>query len=55
MNKSHPTRVTTIVNWSITVGAAVPKSVHVEALPKDIVTIVPQYKGFDYVVVGDKT
>jgi hypothetical protein len=42
------------VNFSISVGTAVPRSVHFEVLPVDIVTIVPEYRGFDYIVVGDQ-
>lgn len=47
-------RVGANVNFNISVGAAVPRSVHVEVLPDDIVEIVPQYEGFDYIVVGDE-
>jgi hypothetical protein len=32
----------------------VPRSVRIEVLPADIVEVVPQYEGFDYVVVGDE-
>jgi hypothetical protein len=42
------------VKFSVTVGAMVPRSVHVEVLPENIVEIVPQYEGFDYIVVGDQ-
>lgn len=42
------------VNFNISVGTAVPRSVHFEVLPVDIVTIVPEYRGFDYIVVGDQ-
>jgi hypothetical protein len=42
------------VNFNITVGAAVPRSVHFEVLPVDVVTIVPEYRGFDYIIVGDQ-
>jgi hypothetical protein len=31
----------------------VPRDVHVVVLPEDVVEIVPQYQGFDYVIVGD--
>jgi hypothetical protein len=47
-------RVTTNVNFNVSVGATVPRSVHVEVLPEDVVEIVPQYEGFDYIVVGDE-
>jgi Protein of unknown function (DUF1236) len=40
-------------HFNITVGAVVPRDVHVEVLPENVVEIVPQYEGFDYVIVGD--
>jgi Protein of unknown function (DUF1236) len=46
-------RVTTNVNFNVTVGTRVPSSVHVVVLPENVVEIVPQYEGFDYVIVGD--
>jgi hypothetical protein len=42
------------VNFNISVGVTVPRTVHVAVLPPEIVTIVPEYRGFDYVVVGDQ-
>jgi hypothetical protein len=53
VGKGHPARVAN-VNFSISVGTAVPRDVRVEVLPADIVEIVPEYRGFDYVVVGDQ-
>jgi hypothetical protein len=41
-------------NFSVSVGARVPKDVHVSVLPPEIVTIVPEYRGFEYVMVGDQ-
>lgn len=40
--------------FSVTVGAEIPRSVHVEVLPPEIVEVVPEYQGFDYVMVGDE-
>jgi Protein of unknown function (DUF1236) len=40
-------------NFSVAVGAVVPKSVHITVVPADIVAVVPEYRGFDYIVVGD--
>jgi len=40
--------------FSVSVGAEIPRSVHVEVLPPEIVEIVPEYQGFDYVMVGDE-
>jgi hypothetical protein len=42
------------VNFNITVGASVPRSVHFAVLPADVVTIVPEYRGFDYIIVGER-
>jgi hypothetical protein len=42
------------VHFNVAVGATVPRDVHVEVLPEDVVEIVPQYEGFDYVLVGDE-
>jgi hypothetical protein len=42
------------VNFNIRVGVAVPRTVHVAVLPAEVVTIVPEYRGFEYVVVGDQ-
>ena len=47
-------RVSSNVNFKISVGTRVPRDVHVEVLPEDIVSIVPEYRGFDYIVVGDQ-
>jgi TolA-binding protein len=41
-------------NFSVTVGVAIPRSVHVVVLPEEIVQIVPEYRGYDYVLVGDQ-
>jgi hypothetical protein len=54
IGNGHGARVTGNVNFEMTVGATVPRSVHIEVLPEDIVTIVPEYRGFDYVLVGDE-
>ncbi len=41
------------VNFSVKVGAVLPKTIHITVVPEDIVAVVPEYRGFDYVVVGD--
>jgi hypothetical protein len=41
-------------SFSLSIGATVPRTVHVKVLPSDVVTIVPEYRGFDYIVVGDQ-
>ncbi len=42
------------VNFNIRVGVAVPRTVHIAVLPAEVVTIVPEYRGFEYVMVGDQ-
>ena len=42
------------VDFNIRVGVAVPRTVHIAVLPAEVVTIVPEYRGFEYVVVGDQ-
>jgi hypothetical protein len=54
IGQQHPTRVGSNIRFDISVGAAVPRSAHVEVLPDEVVDIVPEYKGFDYVMVGDE-
>jgi hypothetical protein len=41
-------------HFSVAVGTAVPHDVHVAQLPSDVIRVVPEYKGFDYVVVRDQ-
>jgi len=41
-------------NFNVSVGVTVPRTVHVAVLPPEVVTIVPEYRGFDYVLVGDQ-
>jgi len=53
IGKDPGARVTADVNFDVTVGAEVPRSVHVAVLPEDVIEIVPEYQGYDYVVVGD--
>jgi hypothetical protein len=44
----------TDVKFSVSVGASVPQSVRFHPLPRDIVELVPQYRGYDYVVANDE-
>ena len=41
------------VNFTINVGAVVPRTVNLVALPAPIVAVVPAYRGYLYIVVGD--
>ena len=42
------------VRFSVAVGTAVPASVHVQRLPASVVSVVPQYRGYDFVVVSNR-
>jgi hypothetical protein len=50
----HNVRPVTNVNFSIAVGTAVPRSVRLSALPADLATFVPQYRGYSYFVVEEQ-
>jgi hypothetical protein len=41
-------------NFAVSVGTRVPRDVHISVLPPEVVTIVPEYRGFEYVLVGDQ-
>ena len=38
---------------SVNVGVALPRSVHLYPIPEDIVLIVPDYRGYDYIMLDD--
>src|ERR1043166_3944154 len=42
------------VDFSVSVGTRVPRSVHVVVLPAEVVRIVPQYRGFRYFIVREE-
>ncbi|MTV17306.1 MULTISPECIES: DUF1236 domain-containing protein [Bradyrhizobium] len=42
------------VNFSLSVGAAVPRDVRLQPLPAEVVEIVPQYRGYNFVLVKDE-
>jgi hypothetical protein len=44
----------TSVNFAVSVGTVVPATVTLTPLPADIVTIVPQYRGYSFFVVRDE-
>jgi Protein of unknown function (DUF1236) len=41
-------------SFSVSVGAKVPRDVHVMVLPPEVVRIVPEYRGYEYVLIGDQ-
>ncbi|MCC8954156.1 DUF1236 domain-containing protein [Bradyrhizobium sp. Pear77] len=42
------------VNFSLSVGTAVPHDVRLQPLPAEVVEIVPQYRGYSFVLVKDE-
>jgi hypothetical protein len=44
----------THVNFSISVGTRVPRTVHYHTLPAEVVTIYPEWRGYYFVLVGDQ-
>jgi hypothetical protein len=50
----HAPRFSGNVNFDVRVGTRIPRSVHIAALPDDIVQVVPEYRGYDYVLVRDE-
>jgi hypothetical protein len=50
--KQRNARVTN-VNFSVTVGTRIPHSVRLVALPAAVIEVVPEYRSYHYVVVGD--
>jgi hypothetical protein len=65
LNESQRTRVTESiarlnvaplnnVNFSLSVGTVVPRDVRFQPLPPDIVEVMPQYRGYSFLVVRDE-
>ena len=54
VGREHGPRLGGNANFSISVGTRIPRNVHVVVLPEEIVRIVPQYRGFEYFLVGDE-
>jgi hypothetical protein len=44
----------THVNFSISVGTRVPRDVEFHPLPTEIVTIYPEWRGYEFILVGDQ-
>ena len=42
------------VNFSLSVGTAVPRDVGLQPLPAEVVEVVPQYRGYNFVLVKDE-
>ena len=42
------------LNVSVRVGTRIPTSVHFYPLPREVVVIYPEWRGYDYILVGDQ-
>ncbi|MBV8792294.1 MAG: DUF1236 domain-containing protein [Pseudolabrys sp.] len=51
--KVHAQPVTN-VNFSISVGTRVPRTLHYYPLPEEVVTIYPAWRGYDFILVGNE-
>jgi hypothetical protein len=52
--KSQNVRPVTNVNFSISVGTHVPRNVGFHPLPTEIVTIYPEWRGYEFFLVGNQ-
>jgi hypothetical protein len=52
--KEQNIRPVTNVNFSISVGTHVPRNVGFHPLPREIVTIYPDWSGYEMFLVGDQ-
>jgi hypothetical protein len=53
VSKEHVKNITH-VDFSVHVGTVVPGHYHFYPLPEDVVSFVPEYRGYDYIVVDDE-
>jgi hypothetical protein len=44
----------TNVNFSISIGTRVPKTVHFHPLPAEIITVYPAWRGYEFFLVRDE-
>ncbi len=42
------------LNVSVNVGTRIPTSVHLYPLPQQVIVIYPEWRGYDYILVGDQ-
>lgn len=64
LSTEQRTKITTVIrqqkvqpvklNVSISVGTRVPSSVRYYPLPREVVVIYPEWRGYDYILVGDQ-
>ena len=41
------------VPFSVTVGEAIPRTVHLNRMPAQVLEYAPQYRSYEYILVGD--
>ena len=51
--RSEKVSPVTGARFSISVGEAVPRTVRLHRLPSQIIVYAPQYRGYEYILVGD--
>ena len=54
IGREHGPRLGSNVNFDVAVGTRIPRNVHVVVLPEEIVRIVPEYRGYEYFLVGNE-
>jgi hypothetical protein len=55
IKNQHVTRIEpSKLNVSIRIGARIPTSVHFYPLPTEVVTVYPEWRGYDYILVGEQ-
>ena len=42
------------MDFNLSVGTPVPRSVRIVAVPREIIEIEPQWRGYEYFMVGDQ-
>jgi hypothetical protein len=42
------------INVSVRIGARLPESVHFYPVPVEVITVYPEWRGYDYILVGDQ-
>lgn len=54
IGREHGPRLGSNVSFDVAVGTRIPRNVHVVVLPEEIVRIVPEYRGYEYFLVGNE-
>jgi uncharacterized protein DUF1236 len=42
------------LNVSVSVGTRIPADVRLHSLPQEVIVIYPEWRGYDYILVGDQ-